>query len=75
MTKTLIDIDDELLARARQILGADTKKATVNAALREIVRLWAVVEFGHLARSGVFAGQLPAQPEQVLDEPAEPPCR
>ncbi len=54
MAKTLIDLDDELLAQARQILGTDTKKATINGALREIVRQWAVVEFGVLARGGVF---------------------
>jgi Arc/MetJ family transcription regulator len=54
MTKTLIDIDDELLTKARHILGTDTKKATVHAALHEVVRRWAAVEFGHFARSGIF---------------------
>jgi Arc/MetJ family transcription regulator len=34
MAKTLIDIDAELLARAQQLLGASTKKAIVNTALR-----------------------------------------
>ncbi len=33
MTKTLIDIDDELLARAMRATGESTKKATVNRAL------------------------------------------
>ena len=65
MTKTVIDVDDELLDQARRILDTDTKKATVNGALREIVRRWSVVEFGALARTGVFNGLLPA----------EPPCR
>jgi Arc/MetJ family transcription regulator len=36
--KTLIDIDEELLAKAQRILGTGTKKATVNAALGEVVR-------------------------------------
>jgi Arc/MetJ family transcription regulator len=54
VSKTLIDVDDELLAKARQILGAGTKKDTVNGALREVVRRWAAEEFGHLARTGVF---------------------
>ncbi len=55
MAKTIIDLDDELLTRARQILGTATKKDTVNRALREIVRQEAAKEFVRLARSGVFA--------------------
>lgn len=35
MTKTLIDIDEELLAEAAIAFGTRTKKDTVNAALRE----------------------------------------
>jgi Arc/MetJ family transcription regulator len=37
MTKTLIDVDDDLLARAAEVLGVSTKKDTVNVALREVV--------------------------------------
>jgi Arc/MetJ family transcription regulator len=61
MGKTLIDIDPELLAEAQQILGTGTKKATVNSALREVVRRWAALEFGVLARSGVFDDLLKAE--------------
>ena len=39
MTKTLIEIDDEYLAAAQQVLHTDTKKDTVNTALREVVAL------------------------------------
>jgi len=39
MTKTLIEIDDEYLAAAQQVLGTATKKDTVNAALREVTAL------------------------------------
>jgi len=39
MTKTLIEIDDESLAAAQQVLGTTTKKDTVNAALREVTAL------------------------------------
>ncbi|EDY54392.1 MULTISPECIES: type II toxin-antitoxin system VapB family antitoxin [Streptomyces] len=35
MTKTLIDIDEQLLAEAAIAFGTRTKKDTVNAALRE----------------------------------------
>lgn len=38
MTKTLIDVDDDLLAEAGKILGTSTKKDTVNQALDEIVK-------------------------------------
>lgn len=39
MTKRLVDIDDDLLAEAREILGADTIKETVNSALSEVIAL------------------------------------
>lgn len=38
MSKVLIDIDDEALAKASEILGTQTKKDTVNTALKETVR-------------------------------------
>ena len=37
MSKTLIDIDDELLDKARVILGTTTKKDAVNRALQDVV--------------------------------------
>jgi Arc/MetJ family transcription regulator len=37
MTKRLVEIDDELLARARTVAGTDTIRATVEAALRSLV--------------------------------------
>jgi Arc/MetJ family transcription regulator len=37
MTKRLVDIDDELLAQAKVLLGTDTMKDTVNQALREVI--------------------------------------
>jgi len=39
VTKRLVDINDDLLDRAREILGAETMKATVNGALDELVRM------------------------------------
>ncbi len=38
MTKRLVDIDDELLATATDILGTSTMKDTVNEALAEVGR-------------------------------------
>jgi len=39
MAKTLIDIDDDLLAAASKELGTKTKKDTVNAALAQVLAL------------------------------------
>ena len=39
VTKRLVDIDDDLLARAKEYLDARTIKETVNRALDECVRL------------------------------------
>jgi Arc/MetJ family transcription regulator len=36
--RTNIDLDDELLARAQQLAGTSTKRATVEYALAELVR-------------------------------------
>jgi Arc/MetJ family transcription regulator len=58
MTKTPIEIDDELLEQAKQVLGTTTKKDTVNAALREvgqrIKRLQAMEELRAMALRGDF---------------------
>ena len=37
--RTNIEIDDDLLAEAQRIAGTRTKRATVEFALREVVRL------------------------------------
>lgn len=34
MTRITVDVNDEWLAAAREVLGTDTKVATINAALR-----------------------------------------
>lgn len=38
MTRTMIDLDDKLVARAAQTLGTTTKKDTVHAALHGALR-------------------------------------
>ena len=58
MAKTLIDIDEETLAAAQEVLGTGTKKDTVNAALREVgqrlTRLRAMARLGEMADRGDF---------------------
>lgn len=39
MAKTLIDVDEEQLAAAQEVLKTKTKKDTVNAALRQVTAL------------------------------------
>ncbi len=48
MTKRLIDIDDELLERARAAAGTATIRATVEAGLRQLAAQTVVVE--HIRR-------------------------
>ena len=53
MTKILIDIDDEALAEAAELLGTKTKKDTVNTALRETTeRLRRAQAFAELVKYG-----------------------
>ncbi|MGI8574996.1 MAG: type II toxin-antitoxin system VapB family antitoxin [Egibacteraceae bacterium] len=59
MTKKLIDIDEERLGLAREILGATTMKETVNMALAEVV---------DLARRRAHAQRLGAMDGLDLDE-------
>ena len=58
MTKILIDVDDDALAEASELLGTRTKKDTVNAALREVGqrlnRLRALAKLGEMADRGDF---------------------
>jgi Arc/MetJ family transcription regulator len=58
MSKTLIDLDDDLLAKTQQILGAATKKDTVNGAMREVVRRDAANRLIDLGRKGAYADLL-----------------
>lgn len=54
MTKKLIDIDEERLGLAREILGATTMKETVNMALAEVVDL--ARRRAHVQRLGAMDG-------------------
>lgn len=45
MTRTVLNLDDELLAQASEIYGTSTKVATVNAALAEAVNRRKRMEF------------------------------
>lgn len=53
MTKTLIDVDDELLARVMKLTGATTKKAAVNEALAQAARRGEALGYVDLLRGGL----------------------
>jgi len=55
VTRTLIDTNDEMLERAKAVLGTGTKKDTVNAALAQVVALSARRQFLDDARRGDLA--------------------
>jgi Arc/MetJ family transcription regulator len=58
MTKVLIDVDDDALAEASELLGTRTKKDTVNAALRETAerlrRARALARLAEMGAAGAF---------------------
>jgi Arc/MetJ family transcription regulator len=58
MAKVLIDVDEDALAAASQLLGTKTKKDTVNQALRETAerlrRADALARLAELGESGAF---------------------
>ncbi len=64
-SRTLIDTNDELLERARAVLGTGTKKDTVNAALAQVVALNARRQFLDDARRGDLTD---AAEEQLMDQ-------
>ncbi|HEX8004943.1 MAG TPA: type II toxin-antitoxin system VapB family antitoxin [Trebonia sp.] len=58
MSRTVIDLDDELVSSVARELGTSTKKDTVNAALREVLenrrRALALTRLRDAASDGAF---------------------
>lgn len=58
MTRTVIDLDEDLLADVAKALGTSTKKETVNTALREVLeyrrRALALARLRTAAAEGAF---------------------
>jgi Arc/MetJ family transcription regulator len=52
MSRTIVDLDDDLLAEAGKIFGTTTKKATVNAALQAVVNREKRREFSDWLKAG-----------------------
>lgn len=62
MTRTVIDLDDDLVADVAKALGTTTKKETVNIALREVLdsrrRALALTRLRAAAIDGAFDFEL-----------------
>ncbi|MET9064349.1 type II toxin-antitoxin system VapB family antitoxin [Streptosporangium sandarakinum] len=58
MSRTVIDLDDDLLAEVAKALGTGTKRETVNTALREVLenrrRALALTRLRAAAADGAF---------------------
>jgi Arc/MetJ family transcription regulator len=58
MTRTVIDLDDDLVADVARALGTRTKKDTVNTALREVLenrrRALALTRLREATEAGAF---------------------
>ncbi|WP_280275842.1 type II toxin-antitoxin system VapB family antitoxin [Nocardia wallacei] len=58
MARTVIDLDDQLVADVSKALGTGTKKETVNAALREVLetrrRALALTRLQDAVEAGAF---------------------
>lgn len=58
MSRTVIDLDDQLVTEVAQALGTTTKKETVNSALREVLenrrRALALTRLRAAAAEGAF---------------------
>ena len=52
VSRTILDVDDELLAEAAKIFGTSTKRATVNAALQAAVNRERRREFADWLKGG-----------------------
>jgi Arc/MetJ family transcription regulator len=66
MAKTSVEIDPEHLQRARAILGTETLRETIDAALRQVIRAAAVDNLVELAEEGAFDALLEPDAEERM---------
>ncbi len=67
--RTNIEIDDELMAQAMQAAGTNSKRATIDLALRTLVRTSAYETLASLRGKVAWAGNLDAM---RTDKPVSP---
>jgi Arc/MetJ family transcription regulator len=66
MAKTSVEIDQDRLNRAREILGTTSIRDTIEAAFREVIRVAAVRDLVALAEDGAFSALLESDAEDKL---------
>ncbi|WP_018347898.1 DUF2191 domain-containing protein [Longispora albida] len=66
MSKTSVDIDMNRLTQAKEILGTETIRDTIDAALREVIRVAAVRDLVALAEDGAFSFLLDPDAEEQM---------
>ena len=66
MAKTSVEIDPEQLRRAREILGTETLRETIEAAFRHVIRVSAVQDLVALAADGAFSMLLEPDAEERM---------
>lgn len=66
MAKTSVEIDQDKLNRAREILGTTSIRDTIEAAFREVIRVAAVRDLVALAEDGAFGALLEPNAEDKL---------
>jgi Arc/MetJ family transcription regulator len=73
MKRTNLVLDEDLLKEATRVLGQKTYSATVNAALKEIVRQKQVEELADFVGKLEWIGDLSEMREDRPKRPAKPP--
>ena len=58
MKRTNLIVDEQLLAEAKRLLGADTQSDTVNQALAQTIRMLKICGLQQFFGTGVWAGDL-----------------
>lgn len=66
MAKTSVEIDQDRLNRAREILGTTSIRDTIEAAFREVIRVAAVRDLVAMAEDGAFSALLEPDAEERL---------
>jgi Arc/MetJ family transcription regulator len=70
--RTTIDLDLDALDRARELLGTNTIRETVDKALREVDRRAALREFADEIRAGRFHAPTPEELAEMRRNPHFP---
>jgi Arc/MetJ family transcription regulator len=65
MARTTLDIDEKLISDARELTGAASKKAAIEEAIREYIKMRRRQEFAEAIRRGEF--NLDLTPEELKE--------